>query len=409
MPLTETAIRIAKPEPKPFKISDTGGMYLLVHPNGSKYFRFDYRFAGKRRTAAIGVYPDLSLKQARVERDRIKGLITSGLDPSVQEKPSEFPEVVTFEMVAREWHQKQRSLWTERYALRLTSLFERDLFPYIGKKGIDEIRAPELLKVLRKMEARGLTESVGRARELAGSVFRYGIACGYCERDVSADLRGALAAAPVKHRAAIIEPKMFGQLLRDIDSYKGSFVVLCGLKLSPLLALRPGELRHLEWTEIDLENKEIRIPGKKMKMRTDHIVPLSRQAIEIFRSLESSTGDGQYIFPSIRHPRGDRPMSENTINVAIRSLGYDNTEMCAHGFRGSFCSLANEKLGFSSDAIERQLAHAERNKVRAAYLHAEFLPERRKLMQAWADLVDQMKEQGEKKILKSKCDKPTSH
>lgn len=391
MPLSETAIRIAKPEPKPFKIADNGGMYLLVQPNGSKYFRFDYRFAGKRRTAAIGVYPDLSLKQARVERDRIKGLISSGIDPSVQEKPSEFPEVVTFEMVAREWHQKQRSAWTERYALRLTSLFERDIFPYIGKKGIDEIKAPELLKVLRKMEARGLTESVARARELAGSVFRYGIACGYCERDVSADLRGALAAAPVKHRAAIIEPKMFGQLLRDIDAYKGSFVVLCGLKLSPLLALRPGELRHLEWTEIDLEQREIRIPGKKMKMRTDHIVPLSRQAIEIFRSLESSTGDGQYVFPSIRHPRGDRPMSENTINVAIRSLGYDNTEMCAHGFRGSFCSLANEKLGFSSDAIERQLAHAERNKVRAAYLHAEFLPERRKLMQAWADLVDQFK------------------
>lgn len=391
MPLSETAIRIAKPEPKPFKIADNGGMYLLVQPNGSKYFRFDYRFAGKRRTAAIGVYPDLSLKQARVERDRIKSLISSGIDPSVQEKPSEFPEVVTFEMVAREWHQKQRSAWTERYALRLTSLFERDIFPYIGKKGIDEIKAPELLKVLRKMEARGLTESVARARELAGSVFRYGIACGYCERDVSADLRGALAAAPVKHRAAIIEPKMFGQLLRDIDAYKGSFVVLCGLKLSPLLALRPGELRHLEWTEIDLEQREIRIPGKKMKMRTDHIVPLSRQAIEIFRSLESSTGDGQYVFPSIRHPRGDRPMSENTINVAIRSLGYDNTEMCAHGFRGSFCSLANEKLGFSSDAIERQLAHAERNKVRAAYLHAEFLPERRKLMQAWADLVDQFK------------------
>lgn len=409
MPLSETAIRIAKPEPKPFKIADNGGMYLLVQPNGSKYFRFDYRFAGKRRTAAIGVYPDLSLKQARVERDRIKGLISSGIDPSVQEKPSEFPEVVTFEMVAREWHQKQRSAWTERYALRLTSLFERDIFPYIGKKGIDEIKAPELLKVLRKMEARGLTESVARARELAGSVFRYGIACGYCERDVSADLRGALAAAPVKHRAAIIEPKMFGQLLRDIDAYKGSFVVLCGLKLSPLLALRPGELRHLEWTEIDLEQREIRIPGKKMKMRTDHIVPLSRQAIEIFRSLESSTGDGQYVFPSIRHPRGDRPMSENTINVAIRSLGYDNTEMCAHGFRGSFCSLANEKLGFSSDAIERQLAHAERNKVRAAYMHAEFLPERRKLMQAWADLVDQMKEQRAKKILKSKCDKPTSH
>lgn len=391
MPLTETAIRIAKAEQKPFKISDSGGMYLLVHPNGSKYFRFDYRFAGKRRTAAIGVYPNLSLKQARVERDRIKGLITSGIDPSVQEKPSEFPEIVTFEMVAREWHQKQRSSWTERYALRLTSLFERDLFPYIGKRGIDEIKAPELLKVLRKMEARGLTESVGRARELAGSVFRYGIACGYCERDVSADLRGALAAAPVKHRAAIIESKMFGQLLRDIDGYKGSFVVLCGLKLSPLLALRPGELRHLEWTEIDLEQKEIRIPGKKMKMRTDHIVPLSRQAIEIFRSLEPSTGDGQYVFPSIRHPRGDRPMSENTINVAIRSLGYENTEMCAHGFRGSFCSLANEKLGFSSDAIERQLAHAERNKVRAAYLHAEFLPERRKLMQAWADLMEDFK------------------
>jgi integrase len=391
MPLTETAIRIAKAEPKPYKISDSGGMYLLVHPNGSKYFRYDYRFAGKRRTAAIGVYPDLSLKQARVERDRIKSLLSSGFDPSVHSKPQELPEVLTFEMVAREWHLKQRSRWTERYALRLISLFERDLFPYLGKQGIDDIKAPELLKVLRKMEARGLTESVGRARELAGSVFRYGIACGYCDRDVSSDLRGALATTPVKHRAAIIDPEKFGKLLRDLDNYKGSFVVSCGLRLSPLLALRPGELRHLEWTEVNVSAKEIRIPGSKMKMRTDHIVPLSRQALNILETLRPATGDGQYVFPSMRHPRGDRPMSENTVNVAIRSLGYDNTEMCAHGFRGSFCSLANEKLGFSTDAIERQLAHAERNKVRAAYLHAEFLAERRKLMQAWADLMEDFK------------------
>lgn len=391
MALTETALRIAKPEVKAFKLSDAGGMYVLIHPNGSKYFRLDYRFDGKRRTAALGVYPDLSLKQARQERDRVKDLLSSGIDPTVQKKAPPSPDVITFKMVAREWHGKQVKRWSERYSFRLNSLFERDLFPFIGEKAIDKITAPELLTVLRRMEARGLSESVGRARELAGSVFRYGIACGYCERDISGDLRGALNTTLVKHRAAIADPSKFGQLLRDLESYKGSFVVHCGLRLSPLLALRPGELRHLEWSEINLDAKEIRIPGKKMKMRTDHIVPLSRQAAEIFASLIPATGDGQYVFPSIRHPRGDRPMSENTINVALRSLGYDNTQMCAHGFRGSFCSLANEKLKFSRDAIERQLAHAERNKIRAAYLHTEFLPERRKLMQAWADLVDELK------------------
>lgn len=392
--LTDTACKNALPKEKPYKLTDALGLYLLVRPNGNKWWRMDYRHQGKRKTLSCGVYPNVTLKEAREERERLKKLLDQGIDPALKRRAdiAEEKRVDSFKEIAQEWHGNKSPGWSPRYAGRIMDLLEKDIFPHLGHVKISDIDAPTLLGVLRRMESRGVGESVKRALENVGAVFRYGVATGRCHRDISVDLRGSLKTAPVKHHAAIIEPKRFGQLLRDIDRYEGSFVVQVALKLTPLLALRPGELRHLEWIHVHLDTREIRIPGAKMKMGTDHIVPLSDQAHDLFKKLHQLTGHGRYAFPSSRSPRGDKPMSENTVNAALRYLGYDGNEICAHGFRGSFCSLANEKLHYSADAIERQLAHAERNKVRAAYLHTEFLPERVKLMQSWADYLDTLKD-----------------
>lgn len=391
--LTDTAIRNAKPKDKNYKLTDALGLYLIVTTAGGKWWRVDYRLGGKRKTLSLGTYPQTSLVEARAERDRLRKNLKEGVDPSLQRRVEAIRSDASdsFEFVAREWHSKKSSGWSGIYSTRTIERFERDVFPYIGGMPISSIDAPTLLAVLRRMEARGVTELVLRVRENCGAVFRYAIATGRCSSDPAAALRGALASAQVKHHSAITDPKRFGRLLLDIDQYEGSFVVRCALKLSPLLALRPGELRNLEWAEIHLDTREIRIPASKMKMKTDHIVPLATQAIAIFVELHRLTGNGKYAFPSSRSPKGDRGISENTVNVALRSLGYEKETMCAHGFRGSFCSIANERLNFSSDAIERQLAHAERNKVRAAYLHGEFMDERIRLMQTWADYLDELR------------------
>ena len=400
--LTDTAVKNAKPGihpehgkiDKPYKLADSLGLYLLVNMNGSKWWRVDYRHQGKRKTLSVGVYPTVTLKMARAERDGLRSSLDKGLDPALTRKAeiASQKKLDTFEAVAREWHSNKLPGWSSRYAGRILDLLEKDIFPHIGAVKIDQIDALSLLAVLRRMEARGVTESVKRALENCGAVFRYAVATGRCDRNISVDLKGSLKSAPVKHFAAIIEPKRLGQLLRDIEQYQGSFVVQCALKLTPLLALRPGEVRAMEWSDVHLDSREIRIPAAKMKMRADHIVPLADQALAIFVELRKLTGHGRYVFPSSRTPRGDKCMSENTVNAALRYLGWGKDEISAHGFRGTFCSLANEKLNFSSDAIERQLAHAERNSVRRAYLHTEFLPERRKLMQAWADLLDALRE-----------------
>ncbi len=393
MPLTDTAVKIAKPTDKPYRLTDGKGLYLIVNPTGRKYWRIDYRHDSKRQTLSAGIYPQTGLKAARAERDRIRDLLAAGLNPSLERRARAARDTgsETFEAIAREWHGKQAARWSASYAERVIKLLAHDLFPHLGALSLDAVTAPLLLAALRRMEGRGLTDSAHKAREIAGAVFRYGVATGRCTSDPAAALRGALAKHTPQHHAAVIDPREFGQLLRALDGYAGSCIVRAGLKLTPLLALRPGELRHLEWAEIDLAGQEIRIPAAKMKMASPHIVPLATQAVTILRELHPLTGHGRYVFPSARHPRGDRPMSENTVNAALRTLGYDGATVCAHGFRGSFCSLANEKLAFSPDAIERQLAHAERNKVRAAYLHTEFLPERRRLMQAWADFLDGLK------------------
>ena len=332
--LTDVAIRQAKAKELPYKISDSDGLYLLVKPTG-KYWRMNYRFAGKQKTLAIGVYPTISLTHARKKRDEARALLVKDIDPSLTKAINK--QIVrtaaenTFKAVALEWHAKTSKTWAETTATNIKRYLEKDIFPWLGNRVIKDIAAPELLAVLRKIENRGAHEKARRCREYAGRVFRYAIATGRAERDPSADLRGALTPVKVKHHASIIDPKGIGALLRSIHGFTGSYITKCALQLAPLVFVRPGELRHAEWVEINFDKKEWRIPGHKMKMSEPHIIPLSPQSIEILQSIHPLTGDDQYIFPSIRS--NARPMSENTINAALRWLGYEKNEMTGHGFR----------------------------------------------------------------------------
>ncbi|MBY0485450.1 integrase arm-type DNA-binding domain-containing protein [Nitrosomonas sp.] len=388
--LTDTAIRNAKPRDKFYKVSDSGGLYLLVKSTG-KYWRMDYRFVGKRKTLAIGVYPAVSLVNARKKRDEARELLAKDIDPSLTKAINK--QIVrtaaenTFKAVALEWHAKTSKTWAETTAENIKRYLEKDIFPWLGSRVIKDIAAPELLAVLRKIESRGAHEKAQRCREYAGRVFRYAIATGRAERDPSGDLRGALTPVKVKHHASITDPKAIGALLRSIRGFSGSYITKCALQLAPLVFVRPGELRHAEWAEIYFDKLEWRIPGHKMKMEEQHIIPLSAQAVEILQSIHPLTGDGQYIFPSIR--TGARPMSENTINAALRRMGYEKDEMTGHGFRSMASTLLHEH-GWPHEAIERQLAHAERNKVVAAYNFAEHLPKRKEMMRWWADYLDEL-------------------
>ncbi len=388
--LTDTAIRNAKPRDKFYKVSDSGGLYLLVKSTG-KYWRMDYRYVGKRKTLAIGVYPAVSLVAARKKRDEARELLAKDIDPSltkaINKQIMRTAAENTFKAVALEWHAKTSKTWAETTAANIKRYLEKDIFPWLGNRVIKDIAAPELLAVLRKIESRGAHEKAQRCREYAGRVFRYAIATGRAERDPSGDLRGALTPVKVKHHASITDPKAIGALLRSIRGFGGSYITQCALQLAPLVFVRPGELRHAEWAEIDFYKPEWRIPGQKMKMKEPHIIPLSAQAVEILQSIHPLTGDGQYIFPSIRS--GARPMSENTINAALRRMGYEKDEMTGHGFRSMASTLLHEH-GWPHEAIERQLAHAERNKVVAAYNYAEHLPKRKEMMHWWADYLDEL-------------------
>jgi integrase len=394
MSLTDTAIRNAKLQNKQYKLTDEKGMYVLVNKAG-KYFRLDYRFAGKRKTLALGVYPEVSLAEARGKRNDARKLIANGIDPGQARKVRKSIQIEqsenSFEAIAREWHGKFSSKWADSHAIKLIRRLELYIFPWLGSRPISEITPPELLSILRRIESKGIHETAHRAQQNCGQVFRYAIATGRAERDPSADLRGALS--PVKHgrMATIIEPKKIGELLRAIDGYEGTPVAKSALKLAPLVFVRPGELRHAEWNEIDLDKAEWRIPGEKMKMKDPHIVPLSTQAVEILNEVQQITGNGQYVFPSIR--TNSRPMSNNTILAALRRMGYTKEEMSGHGFRAMASTILHEQ-SWPSDIIERQLAHAERNSIKAAYNHAQHLPERRKMMQAWAHYLETLKSGG---------------
>jgi integrase len=388
-PLTDTAIRKAKPASKPLKLGDGFGLYLLVMPTGGRWWRLDYRFNGKRQTVSLGVYPEVSLKLARERRESARRQVAEGIDPGFIRK--HVKQSLTgeadnsFEMVAREWYVKHAPIWAASNSDKVIQRFERDVFPWIGRRVINQITAPELLSVLRRIEDRGAGDTAHRARQTCGQVFRYAIATGRAERDIAADLRGALVPVKGKHFPSITDPKGVGALMRAIDAYAGHVPTRCALRLAPLVFVRPGELLQAEWSEVDLDKAEWRLPAHKMKMSKPHIVPLSRQAVEIIREVQPLTGNGKYLFPSVR--TDSRPMSNATLIAALRRLGYTTDQMTPHGFRSMASTLLNEQ-GWNRDWIERQLAHGERDGVRAAYNYAEHVPERRKMMQAWADYLD---------------------
>lgn len=385
MALTDTQIRRAKPREKAHRLYDGRGLYLEVSPSGGRLWRLKYRIGGKEKRLSLGAYPDVTLKDARDRCDAARKEISAGIDPSAARKARNSAEADTFEAVAREWLSNHTPNWAETHGEKIRRRLEADLFPWLGKQSIAEMRAPQLLQTLRRIESRGAIETAHRALQNCGQIFRFAVATGRAERDVAADLKGALAPVQERHHASITEPKAIGALLRAIDGYEGSFVTRCALRLAPLVFVRPGELRQAEWTEFDLDKAEWRIPAARMKAREMHIVPLAPQAIAILSELQPLTGQFRFVFPGVRSR--SRPMSENTVNAALRRLGYQNDQMTGHGFRSMASTLLNEQ-GWHRDAIERQLAHAERNNVRAAYNFAEHLPERRKMMKAWANYLD---------------------
>ncbi len=392
MPLTDLTIRNAKPKEKQYKISDGQGLYLLVKKAG-KYFRLDYRFAGKRKTLALGVYPSVTLAQARKKRDDARQLLQNDVDPSQYKKETKAlqKEQATnnFEAIAREWFTKNLHQWTPGHSRTIIRRLELNIFPWLGTRPISSINAPELLISLRRIEERGALETAHRVKQICGQIFRYAIATRRAKRDPSTDLRGALPPTKPKRMATITDPKKIGELLRAIDGYEGHLITKCAFQLAPLVFLRPGELRKAEWQEINFEQAEWKIPKEKMKKKKEpHIVPLSIQSITILREIEPLTGKGKYVFPSLRTT--ERPMSDNTILAALRRLGYAKDEMSGHGFRSMASTILHER-GWPTDAIERQLAHAERNSIKAAYNYAQHLPIRRKMMQKWADYLDKLK------------------
>ena len=389
MALTATTIKTCKPKDKAYKLTDGGGLYLLVSPSGGKWWRFDYRCQSKRKTLSMGVYPAISLKDARDRRDEAKKQLANGIDPAMVRKSQKHQQSQpnTFEAVAREWHDKFKPGWSDTHASRLLRLLERDIFPWLGSMPVSDVSSPLLLQTIRRIETRSL-DTAHRAMQNCGQVFRYAIATGRQQNDPTHALKGAIPPIRDNHFASITHPEQIGPLLRAIEGYKGEFITQSALRLGPLVFVRPGELRHAEWSEINLEIGEWRIPSEKMKMGQPHIVPLARQSIVLLTDLQPLTGTGQYLFPSVRSL--DRPLSENTINAALRRLGYTKDEMTGHGFRSMASTLLNEQ-GWNRDHIERQLAHAERNKIRAAYNYADYLPERRKMMQAWADYLETLK------------------
>ena len=390
MPLTDITIRNAKPGPKPVKLFDERGMFLLVTPAGGKWWRLKYRFDGKEKLLSLGVYPDVGLKDARERRDTARKQLANGIDPSLNRKAQKSLRQIqvanSFETVSREWYEKHAPNWVASHGDRIIRRLERDIFPFIGKRPIGEVAAPELLDVIRRIEARGALETAHRALSNCGQVFRYAVATGRATRDPSADLRGALPPVKGEHFAAVTDPEQVGALLRSINDYQGTPTVACALRLAPLVFVRPGELRTAEWAHIDLDAGEWRYTVTKTG--TPHIVPLATQAVTIFRELQPLTGHGRYVFPSAR--ASTRPMSDNAILAAMRRMGISKEEMSGHGFRAMARTILDEVLGFRPDLIEHQLAHAVKDPNGRAYNRTAHLPERRKMMQEWANYLDKI-------------------
>lgn len=393
MGLTDTFVKQVKQvKSSGDKYSDGQGMYLLVTAAG-KYWRMDYRFLGKRKTLALGVYPAVSLAKARARRQDARELLADSIDPGAAKRDEKNARLVaalhTFEAVAHTWLDKTKADRAATTQEKVRNWLAKDIFPAIGALPISTIKPRDVLVAVQKIEARGAIESAHRVKQLCGQVFRFAIATGLAERDVTADLKGALTSIPESHFAAITEPDEAAKLLRAIHGYGGHPYSTAALKLSPLVFVRPGELRSAEWSELDLDAAEWRIPGHKMKMKNDHIVPLATQAVEILRSVQPMTGHGKYVFPSIR--TGERCMSENTVNAALRSLGFSKDVMTGHGFRAMARTILDEVLEERVDFIEHQLAHTVKDANGRAYNRTAHLPARRAMMQRWADYLDQLR------------------
>lgn len=393
MSLTNTACKQASPKDRDYKLSDEKSLFLLVTKKGAKYWRLNYRFAKKQKTLALGVYPEVSLKEAREKTAAVRKSIDEGKDPSLIKKAQKLSILKaganSFEVVAWEWFEKEKPSWSAKHIKKQKSLIENNLIPHIGKFPVTEITPLILLDCLRKAEARGVLETANRLKQISGQVFRYAVITGRLDRDPSIDLKDALKTPQAKHYAAITEPKQFGQLLRAIDGYEGTTTVAIALKLAPMLFVRPGELRHMEWEELFFEDKEWRIPGAKMKSRQPHIVPLSKQALRLLEEIFLLTGRWKYVFPGIRSK--SRPMSDNSLNAALRRLGYSTDEVTTHGFRATARTMLDEKLDFAPHLIEHQLAHTVKDPLGRAYNRTSHLEQRKEMMQGWADYLEELK------------------
>jgi integrase len=407
MAVTDAAIRTAKPKEKPYRLYDAQGLYLEVSPRGGKWWRFKYRYGGKEKRVSLGVYPEVPLTGrkdkatgrwidgAREKRDQARQLLAVGIDPGEQRKAMKYATAEgaanSVEVVAREWLEKLGSRWAKSHAAKTKRALERDVFPWLGTTPIALVSAPQLLTVLRRVEGRGAVDTAHRLGHVCGQIFRYAIATGRAERNPAADLRGALSPIQRSHFAAITDPKAAGPLLRALDGYHGTLATKAALRLAPLVFIRPGELRQAEWAEFDLDDALWVIPGHRMKgdhKRKDipHAVPLSKQAISILREIHPLTGRGRYVFPNIRSSK--RPMSDNTVNAALRRMGITKEEMTGHGFRAMARTILDEVLKVRPDIIEHQLAHNVRDPLGRAYNRTTYLPERRQMMQRWADYLD---------------------
>ncbi|MBO6766795.1 MAG: tyrosine-type recombinase/integrase [Erythrobacter sp.] len=400
MPLTDVAIRNAKPRQKPYKMGDSHGLFLLVQPSGGKLWRLKYRFNGKEKKLALGIYPEVGLAEARNRRREARDLLPGGKDPSLEKKRNRLRAQMqsgnTFSAIANEYVEKRKrdghKAWAPSTAARCEYLLSL-LSGSIGPMAVTEIEPIDVLAAVRRIENQGKLESARRTLQLAGAVFRYAVATARLPSDPTRDLRGALTMPTVTHYGAIIEPARVGELLRAIDGYTGQPISRFALKLAPHVFVRPGELRHAEWEEIDLEGALWTMPAAKTKMRKPHLVPLSTQAVEILEEAKAMTGPTGYVFPSIR--TRSRPMSDNTINAALRRLGYASDEMTAHGFRAMASTLLNESGKWHPDAIERALAHGDSDKVRSAYHRGAHWDERVRMAQWWSDYLDELRARGE--------------
>ncbi len=390
MPLSDVQVKTAKPAEKPVRLFDGGGMYLEVSPTGGKLWRMKYRFEGKEKRLSFGTYPAVGLREARDKREEARKQLAQGIDPAVQKKVLKAAKAElnanSFEVVAREWFDKFQPTRTKGHTSKIIARLERDIFPWLGAKPIANITAPDVLAVLRRIETRGAIETAHRAKGDISMVMRYGISTGRATRDPCPDLKGALTPSVPKHFAAILDPKEVGAFLRTMDGYTGTLTVRVALKLAPLLFCRPGELRHMKWSEIDLDTAEWRYTTSKTK--TDHLVPLARQAVEALRELEPLTGRHEFVFAG-RDPK--RPMSGNTVNAALRRMGFDTQkEITGHGFRAMARTILAEQLHLKPEVIEHQLAHKVADPLGGAYNRTKFLRERKEMMQQWADYLDKL-------------------